>query len=186
MIYIALLRGVNISGKNKIAMNDLKKALEEKYQNVNTYLNSGNVVFESDDLDVDDISADINRIIEKVFRLDIPVFVMTFQELDDILKHSPSWWDLLNKELYNNIIFMLSQTSFKDVYNCLGKPKEEIEAIYNYNRCIFWSYQLRSYRKSTWWVKTASTSIKDMITIRTGNTIVKLHEMCTKIKNKHQ
>ena len=49
MQYIALLRGINISGKNKISMSELKVELEKnKYQNVLTYLNSGNVIFESD------------------------------------------------------------------------------------------------------------------------------------------
>ena len=46
MKYIALLRGINISGKNKISMSELKLELEKnKYQNVSTYLNSGNVIF---------------------------------------------------------------------------------------------------------------------------------------------
>ena len=49
MKYIALLRGINISGKNKISMSEFKLELEKnKYQNVFTYLNSGNVIFESD------------------------------------------------------------------------------------------------------------------------------------------
>lgn len=48
MKYIALLRGINISGKNKISMSELKVELENnKYQNVVTYLNSGNIIFES-------------------------------------------------------------------------------------------------------------------------------------------
>ena len=48
MKYIALLRGINISGKNKISMSELKSELENnKYQNITTYLNSGNVIFES-------------------------------------------------------------------------------------------------------------------------------------------
>ena len=42
--YIALLRGINISGKNKISMQELKSALGEKgFAVVKTYLNSGNV-----------------------------------------------------------------------------------------------------------------------------------------------
>lgn len=46
MKYIALLRGINISGQNKISMSELKRALEENgYENVSTYLNSGNVIF---------------------------------------------------------------------------------------------------------------------------------------------
>ena len=49
MKYIALLRGINISGKDKISMIELKLELEKNnYQNVSTYLNSGNVIFESD------------------------------------------------------------------------------------------------------------------------------------------
>lgn len=46
--YIALLRGINVGGKNKIAMPELKKMFEEMgYQNVVTYINSGNIVFSS-------------------------------------------------------------------------------------------------------------------------------------------
>lgn len=49
MKYIVLLRGINISGKNKISMSELKKVLEENnYKNVITYLNSGNVILESE------------------------------------------------------------------------------------------------------------------------------------------
>lgn len=47
--YVALLRGINISGKNKIVMSELKKCFEElNFSNVLTYINSGNVIFSSD------------------------------------------------------------------------------------------------------------------------------------------
>lgn len=50
MRYILLLRGINVSGKNKVSMKDLKVSLEGLgYQNVVTYLNSGNVIFDTDD-----------------------------------------------------------------------------------------------------------------------------------------
>lgn len=65
MKYIALLRGINISGKNKISMSELKKVLEEnKYQNVVTYLNSGNVIFESNINDEETIMQDIYNIVK--------------------------------------------------------------------------------------------------------------------------
>lgn len=48
MKYIILLRGININGKNKIAMAELKKVLENNdFLNVVTYLNSGNIILES-------------------------------------------------------------------------------------------------------------------------------------------
>ena len=47
--YIVLLRGINVGGKNKVPMSDLKKCLEELgFSNVSTYIASGNVILESD------------------------------------------------------------------------------------------------------------------------------------------
>ena len=54
--YIALLRGINISGKNKISMPELKAALiENGFSEVSTYLNSGNIIFSDDETDNKDI-----------------------------------------------------------------------------------------------------------------------------------
>lgn len=61
MKYIALLREINISGKNQIAMSDLKKEFVNlSYKEVITYLNSGNVIFESD---IDD-----KNVIKKIYK----------------------------------------------------------------------------------------------------------------------
>ena len=175
MKYIALLRGINISGKNKISMSELKLELEKnKYQNVSTYLNSGNVIFESNINNKEDIMKDIYKIIKNKFNLEIPIFVMTSLELEDILNNNPKWWGTENKEIYDNLIFIIPPTKYEDVYNTIGDPKEDIEKIKEYNNSIFWSYDLKNYRKSNWWSKTASTNISDKITIRTANTMKKV------------
>lgn len=89
MKYIALLRGINISGKNKISMPELKKLLEENnYQNVSTYLNSGNIIFECNTNNKQTIMDNIHTIIENKFL--IPVYIMTDKELENILNNSPS------------------------------------------------------------------------------------------------
>ena len=50
MRYILLLRGINVGGKNKVSMKDLTASLEDLgYQHVVTYINSGNVIFDTDD-----------------------------------------------------------------------------------------------------------------------------------------
>lgn len=179
MKYIVLLRGINISGKNKISMAELKNELDKKYQNVLTYLNSGNVILDSDK-DKEYVMNDIYNIIKNRFNLDIPVFVITSSELEDIFKSSPEWWGTNNKETYDNLIFIIPPTKYEEVYNMIGEPKADIEQIIEYNNSIFWTFDLKNYRKSTWWVKTASTSIKDKITIRTANTIKKILELCAK------
>ena len=179
MKYIALLRGINISGKNKISMNELKLVLEEnKYQNVLTYLNSGNVIFESNIDDKESIMKNIHEIIKNKSNLEIPVFVMTVFELEEILNNNPNWWGTDNKEIYDNLIFIIPPTKYKEVYDVIGEPSEEIEKIKEYNNFIFWSYDLKNYRKSNWWIKTASTDIKDKITIRTATTMKKVLEIC--------
>lgn len=67
---------VPINGKNKISMSELKKALEEnQYTNVSTYLNSGNVILESNTKNEEDIMKDIYEIVKEKFNLEIPIFV---------------------------------------------------------------------------------------------------------------
>ena len=162
MKYIVLLRGINISGKNKISMCELKKTLEENnYKNVITYLNSGNII-------------------KDTFNLDIPVFVATSTELEDVLNNSPIWWANDSKEIYDNLICIIPPAKYEEVYSEIGEPKKNIDQIKEYNNYIFWSFDLKNYRKSTWWVKTASADIKDKITIRTANTIKKLIDICKK------
>ena len=179
MKYIALLRGINISGKNKISMSELKLELEKnKYQNVSTYLNSGNVIFETNMKSKGDIIKDLCTIIKNKFNLEIPIFIMTSLELEDILNNYPNWWGTDNKKIYDNLIFIIPPTQYEEVYNTIGTPSKDIEKIKEYNNSIFWSYDLKNYRKSNWWSKTASTNIKDKITIRTANTMKKILEIC--------
>ena len=130
MKYIVLLRGINISGKNKISMSELKKVLEEnKYQNVVTYLNSGNVIFESNINDKEAIMQDIYNIVKDKFNLEIPIFIISALELEDILNNNPKWWGTDNKEIYDNLIFIIPPIKYEDVYNTIGEPKKDIEKI---------------------------------------------------------
>ncbi len=76
--YIAFLRGINISGKNKIPMAELKKSFEnQNFSQVKTYLNSGNVIFSSDEDHLDKLTGQIESTIKKQFGFDIPVFVIS-------------------------------------------------------------------------------------------------------------
>ena len=179
--YIALLRGINISGKNKIAMSELKASFVEMgYTAVSTYLNSGNVIFLSNIDDRDILSSTIRSMIKCKFELDIPVFILSQKELDDILNNAPDWWGDDNKEIYDNLIFMFPFLSYDEFYNKVGNPKEEYEKVHNYKNVIFWSFSRKDYQKTNWWSKTASSDIGNSITIRTANTMRKVLEICNK------
>lgn len=91
--YIALLRGINISGKNKISMSELKKGfIELDFEEVATYLNSGNVIFSSAANDTSVLSNQIKSMIQDRFCLDIPVLIILQEELKELLKNAPDWW----------------------------------------------------------------------------------------------
>ena len=88
--YIALLRGINISGKNKISMSELKKEFEILgYENVVTYLNSGNVIFTSDIVDEKNIIDSVHKMIENKFNINIPIYVIRASELKKLLENKP-------------------------------------------------------------------------------------------------
>ncbi len=177
MKYVVLLRGINISGKNKISMGELKNKLENlNYENVITYLNSGNIILETSQ-NKDEIVINVHTMIKNEFNLDIPVFVINKDELEDLLNNKPNWWDKDNKENYSNIIFIMKPHTFNEIQLSLGKLNDSVEKVEEYKNNIFWMYKLKDYRKSNWWIKTASSEVKDFITIRTKNTVKKLLEM---------
>lgn len=173
--YIALLRGINISGKNKISMAELKNGFENLgYEEVKTYLNSGNVIFSSDEDDIEKLTGQIETVIKDQFGLDIPVFVIAKEKLEDILHNAPDWWGNDNKEIYDNLIFIMPPATFSDVYNEIGEPKEELEKIKDYKETVFWSFSRKEYQKTNWWSKTANSDISSKLTIRTANTVRKI------------
>ena len=173
--YIALLRGVNISGKNKVPMAELKKGFEELgFAEVRTYLNSGNVIFSSDEGNIEGFTNQIETMIQRFFGFDIPVFVISKEALEDILAYAPDWWGNEDKATYDNLIFIIPPATFADVFGEIGEPKEEFEKIKNYKEAVFWSFSRKDYQKTNWWPKTASTNISAKLTIRTANTVRKI------------
>ena len=176
--YIALLRGINISGKNKIAMSKLKAGfMKLGYEDVLTHLNSGNVVFSIDKNNEILLADKIKSMIQEQFSLDIPVFVILQEELQDIICNAPEWWGTDSKEIYDNLIFVMPNFTAEIIADKIGKPTKELEKICIYNTVIFWSFDRTKYAKANWWKKTASIGIRETITIRTSNTLIKIAKM---------
>lgn len=173
--YIALLRGINVSGKNKISMAELKKGFAELgFAEITTYLNSGNVIFSSVIDDKNVLSNQIKQMIKDNFELEIPVFIVLHEELKELLKGAPDWWGDDNTEIYHNLIFMLPPLTYEEFSDQIGNPKEEYEKVHHYKNVIFWSFSRKDYHKTNWWSKTASSNVSNKITIRTANTVRKI------------
>ena len=84
--YIAMLRGINVSGQKKIKMANLKAHLEDiGFRNVQTYIQSGNVVFEYPDSSQKAIESQISEKLLKEYGWDVPVLVRNSREFEYIL-----------------------------------------------------------------------------------------------------
>ncbi len=90
MTYLALLRGINVSGQKLIKMEALKKIFEEMgFKNVRTYIQSGNVIFEAGKSKPENLRKKIETGLEKKLGYDVTVVVRTMDELEKVIKGYP-------------------------------------------------------------------------------------------------
>jgi uncharacterized protein (DUF1697 family) len=83
---IALFRGINVGGKNKVVMKELVSLMQDNgYENVQTYIQSGNVVFNSRG----DIDGDISSLVDKHFGFKPAVLLLTFEDLGKAIANNP-------------------------------------------------------------------------------------------------
>lgn len=88
--FLALFRGINVSGKKIIKMEDLRKLMETGgYGNVKTYIQSGNVVFEAAQKSREKIAKVIEKLIEEKYGFDVTVFVIDRKHLEKAVDNNP-------------------------------------------------------------------------------------------------
>jgi uncharacterized protein (DUF1697 family) len=87
--YIAILRGINVSGYKTIKMEDLRELFNDmKFKNVQTYIQSGNVIFESKKTEQSVLQKKIEKKILEIFGYEVPVLVKEKSEVEFVLKNN--------------------------------------------------------------------------------------------------
>jgi uncharacterized protein (DUF1697 family) len=88
--YFAFLRGINVSGQKLIQMTDLAKIFTDAgYSNVKTFIQSGNVVFDSPETDVEIVEMKLDRAMTKSLGYHIEVFLRTAEEIKQMIDMQP-------------------------------------------------------------------------------------------------
>ena len=177
--YIALLRAVNVGGKNKVTMSILKQEMQTKgFQNVITYINSGNILFDSEFSKAH--NTDILRsIIKDSFNLDIDVIIVSTKDLEESLSFVPVWWHDGNKEVVHNALFLFDPKTRDEMLEYTQNYDSDIESVFIYEDMIFWSANRPSYTK-TKLGKLGITRLYQNMTIRNSNTVHRLIELAKK------
>lgn len=136
MKYIAFLRGINVGGKNKVKMETLREVCAALgFENVKTYINSGNVIFETKKTDDLKLAEKLGEAIEKEFSLKIKVIVRLISEIEEIVKNNPFAGQFENdKDLH---VFFLDEEMSKDKAELLLSHNNENEQYFVRNREIF-------------------------------------------------
>ena len=108
--YLALLRGINVGGKNKVSMAELRKLLEGLgFENVSTYIASGNVFLDSK-LRAAKVADKIEAALPKTFKLDaelIRAAVLSAAELDAVVKNRPKGFGDEPAKYHSDTIFLM-------------------------------------------------------------------------------
>ena len=168
-LYIALLRGINVGGKNTLSMSALKAVFEKAdFTDVQTYINSGNIIFSSQKEDAFELQKICKKLIKKNFQLDIPVMVISAEEYTASVKKAPRWWGKDN-ESRHDCFFVIPPASAADIFAQVGKANE-YEKISFSGQMIFWSAPRKTFTK-TRWSKIISLPAYSCVTIRNVNTV---------------
>ncbi len=175
MRFIALLRGINVGGNNTVSMAELKKSFEALgFENVRTYINSGNVIFESKQTDKVQLVKECETEIEQKFGFRVICSVITAEELQNAVKHAPVWWG--NDDNKHNALFVIAPATAKEIMKEVGEAKPEYEKVAAYEPIIFWTAPLKTFGR-TRYSKIVGTKAYNSITIRNANTTKKLAEL---------
>ena len=172
MKYVALLRGINVGGNSIIRMADLKRAFEEcGFTNVVTYINSGNVIFESEEKSIKAITDLLEKELSETFNFNLRLVVITHAQLQEVVRDAPSEWKK-DSDLRRYISFIKEPVTAKDA---VQEPelKDGVDFVKDGKQVLYLSTKLEGLTKSNF-TKLMGKKIYQDMTMRNFNTVQKL------------
>lgn len=141
--YAVFLRGINVGGNKKVPMAELKKVFEEfGAKNVKTLLNTGNVVFETDDKDIS--STVIAKVLAEKFGFSIPTLLFPFSSILEIVDADPFKQEKATDKTRFYVTFLgpqanptteVSYASEDQSFRIIGKNKNALFSILDLAKC---------------------------------------------------
>ncbi len=172
--YIVLLKGINVGGHKKVPMAELRELLKNaKFQNVQTYIQSGNVIFQSSEKP-SELENKIQKLIVTQFGFEVCVIIKTNKELQIIFEACP-----FSKEKKEASYFiMLNKIPETNLLKEADKITYENEEVIIKNDCLYF-YCSTGYGKTKFHMNTYERKLKVIGTARNYNTMLKLLSLST-------
>ncbi len=167
MKYIALLRGINVGGNRKVEMRKLKTLFESLgCTNVTTYLNSGNVIFESNTKQ-EPLQNEIPKKLKRKFGFEIQTLIKNENEIKKVADAIPKNWKN-DPEQKSDVAYLFPEIDSKKTIDELPIKKEFIDIRY-IQGAIIWNVMKKDYNKSHL-NKIISLKQYQLMTVRNVNT----------------
>ena len=175
MIYIALLRGINVGGNKKVSMKELKSVFESlEHRDVITYINSGNVIFTDPEKNKTSLTQKIEKAIEQKFGFEVKVLVRDAKNIKKVAKAIPASWHN-DTEQRTDILFLWDEFDSKKTIELI-KHNPAVDTLKYMAGAIIWNFDRRNYNKSGMHDLIGTPVYKNM-TARNVNTVRKLAKL---------
>lgn len=171
--YVALLRGINVGGKNLIKMTALKACLEaDGFRDVATYIQSGNVLFTADRSEAANLSGRLAKVLAARFAYRATVAVRSQKQLAEIVNSAPEGFGASPARYRYDVIFLLEPLTASAALK--GVPqKEGVDEAHAGKGVLYFSRLIAKATQSRL-SRVASLPIYQSMTIRNWNTTTKL------------
>ena len=174
MKYACLLRGINVGGNHRVETSRLKTVFEAYgATNVITYINSGNVVFESKKMPA---STDIQQALKDEFGFDIPSLLLSAKQIRDIADAVPQQWQNDREQAKSDVLYLFLDADKPEIVEQIGYRPEFETVLYVPGALL--SHVARANQGRSCLLKLMGTPLYKQMTIRNVNTARKLAELC--------
>lgn len=170
--YVALLRGINVGGKNKVAMSDLRSAFESAgFTSVTTYIQSGNVLFSSE-MARQSVESEIERLLEAHFGLSLVVVVRSHREFRNLVGNAPSGFGDAPDTYHSDVIFLKAPLTPKKAMGVV-ELRDGVDQAWQ-GRNVLYFARLSARRTQSKMSSIVGTPEYQLVTIRSWTTTTKL------------
>jgi uncharacterized protein (DUF1697 family) len=174
--YLALLRGINVGGNNIISMAELRRCLEDSgFKNVTTYIQSGNVLFESSVQDTARLARKLESILSAQFGYAALLVLVSQDKLENVVQGAPNDFGADPGTYRYDVIFVRPPLRAPDILPTL-KLKAGVDEAFASDHAIY-CRRLISKASQSHFSKVVSHPAYKNMTIRNWNTTSKLHQL---------
>lgn len=176
MRYIALLRGINVGGNNIIKMEDLRACFVAMgYSHIKTYIQSGNVLFSSDNDGKPELVTRIESELSSRFNYQSKIVLISQYQLETVVKTAPEGFGSKPEEFRYDVVFLKEPLSSNEAFQSL-KLREGVDNAY-IGKDVLYLSRLISRAGQSYLSKIILLPVYQFMTIRNWNTTTKLFEL---------